>query len=117
VPFPEAKIGNFAHCGAIVFSGERLKVVGTGVIDKAAKRHGDLSSPLAAWLKIATEQTWTGLNDIRKTLPSTDEHHGKFIFNIKGNSYRLIATINFKSNTLFIEHVLTHAEYDKGGWK
>jgi len=94
-----------------------LNVVGTGVIDRAIKKHGDLSGPLAAWLKIATEETWAGLNDIRKTFPSTDSYAGKFIFNIKGNTYRLIATINFRSQTLFIEYVLTHAEYDKGGWK
>jgi mRNA interferase HigB len=94
-----------------------LKVLGTGVIDKAKKKHGDLSGPLAAWLKIATAETWVGLNDIRKTFSGTDEYQGKFIFNIKGNSYRLIATINFRSQTLFIEYVLTHAEYDKGGWK
>jgi mRNA interferase HigB len=94
-----------------------LRVVGVAVIERAEKRHGDLSGPLAAWLKIATEETWTGLNDIRKTLPSTEEHKGKFIFNIRRNSYRLIATINFRSQTLFVERVLTHAEYDKGGWK
>lgn len=94
-----------------------MKVVGTSVIDKAIKKHGDLSGPLAAWLKIAREETWVGLNDIRKSLPKTDEHNRKFIFNIKGNSYRLIAEINFRSQMLFIERVLTHAEYDKGGWK
>ena len=94
-----------------------MRVAGIAVIERAAKRHGDLSGPLAAWLKIATEETWAGLNDIRKTLPSTDEHRGKFIFNIKGNSYRLIATINFRSRILFVERILTDAEYNRGGWK
>jgi mRNA interferase HigB len=37
------------------------------------------------------------------------------VFNIRGNRYRLIAWI--KSQKLFIRHVLTHAEYDKGAWK
>lgn len=94
-----------------------MRVVGEGVIDKAIKKHGDLSGPLSAWFKIASTETWEGLNAIRKTFPSTDGVAGKFVFNIKGNSYRLIATINFRSQTLFIEHVLTHAEYDKGDWK
>jgi mRNA interferase HigB len=94
-----------------------VRVVNTGVIDKAIKKHGDLSGPLAAWLRIAREAAWASLNDIRKTFPKTDEVDGQYIFNIKGNSYRLIATINFKSQTLFIEHVFTHAEYGKGGWK
>ncbi|HEY6352060.1 MAG TPA: type II toxin-antitoxin system HigB family toxin [Candidatus Angelobacter sp.] len=114
----------FAYCEEFWYAvfnsnlkSRKLKVVGTGVIDKAVKQHGDLSGPLAAWLKIAKQETWVGLNDIRKTLPKTDEYNKKFIFNIKGNSYRLIASINFRSQTLFVEYVLTHAEYDKGGWK
>jgi mRNA interferase HigB len=94
-----------------------LRVVGTGVIDKAIKRHGDLKGPMGAWLQIASTESWAGLNDIRKTFPSTDEYEGKFIFNIKGNKYRLIAAINFGSQTLFVERILTHAEYDKGDWK
>jgi mRNA interferase HigB len=39
------------------------------------------------------------------------------VFNIKGNSYRLIAAINYKSQTIFLKSVLTHAEYDKEDWK
>ena len=94
-----------------------MRVVGAGIIDKAIKKHSELSGPLSAWLKIARQEAWAGLNDIRKTFPKTDAVDDKFIFNIKGNHYRLIATINFRSQTLFIEQVLTHAEYDKGGWK
>jgi mRNA interferase HigB len=36
---------------------------------------------------------------------------------MKGNSYRLIVEINYRSGRIFIRHVLTHAEYDKGKWK
>ena len=39
------------------------------------------------------------------------------VFNIKGNQYRLIAEINYVFGRIYIRHVLTHAEYDRGGWK
>jgi len=39
------------------------------------------------------------------------------VFNIKGNTYRLIARVNHKSQKVFILHILTHAEYDKGEWE
>jgi mRNA interferase HigB len=43
---------------------------------------------------------------------------GKFtVFNIKGNAYRLITEINYHTGTIFLRHVLTHAEYSKGAWK
>jgi mRNA interferase HigB len=94
-----------------------LKVIGEGVIAAAKQKHSDLDGPLSAWLQIARKSTWTCLNDIRKTWASTDAVDGKFIFNIKGNKYRLIVTINFRSLLLTIGWVLTHAEYDRGGWR
>ena len=94
-----------------------MRVVGVGIIDKAKRKHGDLDSPLSSWLKIAESESWTCLNDIRQTFPSADSVDGKFVFNIKGNGYRLIAVINFRSQLLVIEHVMTHADYAKGGWK
>ncbi|MBZ5564876.1 MAG: type II toxin-antitoxin system HigB family toxin [Acidobacteriia bacterium] len=39
------------------------------------------------------------------------------VFNIAGNKYRLIAEINFRTQTLFIRNILTHQEYAAGKWK
>jgi mRNA interferase HigB len=39
------------------------------------------------------------------------------VFNIKGNAYRLITEINYRTGRVFLRHVLTHAEYSKGAWK
>lgn len=57
------------------------------------------------------------LDDIRKTWRDTDSVGDKTVFNIKGNRYRLIVKINYRSQTIFIKAVLAHAEYDKEGWK
>lgn len=43
---------------------------------------------------------------------------GKFtVFDIGGNKYRLIAAIHYNRKKVYIRHVLTHAEYDRGKWK
>ena len=43
---------------------------------------------------------------------------GDFIvFNIGGNKYRLITAIHFNRRKVYIRHVLTHQEYDRGAWK
>jgi mRNA interferase HigB len=39
------------------------------------------------------------------------------VFNIKGNSYRMIAEINYRSRRIFVRQVLSHADYERGGWK
>jgi mRNA-degrading endonuclease HigB of HigAB toxin-antitoxin module len=61
-----------------------LKVLGTEVLDRANKAHGDLRSSIATWLSIAREAKWTSLNGVRLTWHSTDCVKGKTIFNIKG---------------------------------
>jgi hypothetical protein len=35
--------------------------------------------------------------------------------NLKGNAYRLITEINYKTGKIFTRRVLTHADYSKGG--
>jgi len=55
--------------------------------------------------------------EVRQTCPTTNAA-GKFtVFNIKGNSFRLITEINYQTGRIFIRNVLTHAEFSKEGWK
>ena len=53
---------------------------------------------------------------MRQTWRNTDCVKGKTIFNIKGNSYRLIATVNYESQTIVLKMLVTLAEYSKGEW-
>jgi mRNA interferase HigB len=39
------------------------------------------------------------------------------VFDISGNNYRLIAVVVYKAQACTITEILTHKEYDKGGWK
>lgn len=54
---------------------------------------------------------------MRKALPTADGVGKHTVFNIKVNAFRLIAEINYRTGWLYIRHVLTHAAYDRGGWK
>ena len=49
--------------------------------------------------------------------PQTDRYKRFVIFDIGGNKYRLIAEINYTRGKVFIRHMRTHAEYDRGDWK
>ncbi|HLW67688.1 MAG TPA: type II toxin-antitoxin system HigB family toxin [Gemmataceae bacterium] len=74
-------------------------------------------APLEAWYQIAKHAEWRNFAEVRQSFNSADLV-GKFVvFNIGGNKYRLIAAIHFNRGRLYIRHVLTHAEYDKGKWK
>ena len=84
---------------------------------EAARKHGELAEPLDAWYRIAKKATWKNLMDVRRMFPSADAVGEFTVFNIKGNSYRLITEINYRTGRVFLRHVLTHAEYAKEGWK
>ena len=83
---------------------------------EAAQRHADLMAPLDAWYRIAKRAKWKNLAEVREIFPAADAAWKFTIFNIKGNSYRLITEINYHTGRIFVRHVLTHGEYDRGGW-
>lgn len=69
-----------------------------------------------AWYRIAKRSEWKTLTDVRMTFPSADSVGRFTVFNVKGNAYRLIAELNYRSGRIFLRRVLTHAEYSKGEW-
>ena len=84
---------------------------------EAAEEHSDLSGPLDVWYRIAKKAAWRSLMEVRQVFPSADAVEEFTVFNIKGNAYRLVTEINYQTGRIFLRHVLTHAEYSRGGWK
>jgi mRNA interferase HigB len=94
-----------------------MHVISRKKLKEAIARRADLEGPLNAWFRIAKRASWKNVAEVRKTFASADGVGKWTIFNIKGNQYRLIAEINYMYGRIYIRHVLTHAEYDRGGWK
>ena len=94
-----------------------MHVISRKKLKEAAARHGDLEAPLDAWFRLAKKASWKMLADVRKTFSSADAVGKWTIFNVKGNQYRLIVEINYVFGRIYVRHILTHAEYDRGGWK
>ena len=94
-----------------------MRILGTKVLEDAIRRHADLGPSIAAWLTIAGAAKWENLHELRQTWRNTDSVRGRTIFNIKGNGYRLLAIVNYASQTVIVKELVTHAEYTKkGGW-
>ena len=83
----------------------------------ASAIHPELTGPLDIWFRLAKRARWKSLDEVRSDFPSADSVGKLTVFNIKGNHYRLIAELNYGAGRVYIRHVLTHAEYDKGAWK
>jgi len=76
--------------------------------------HADAEIPLCKWFYATENSSWNNLNDIKKTFSSTDYvGNDRYVFNIKGNDYRLVAIVIFASKKVYIRFIGTHREYDK----
>jgi mRNA interferase HigB len=82
-----------------------------------AEVYPDASAPLQTWRKLMESSEYKGFQDLRNTFRSVDIVKEKYVFDIRGNHYRLITGINFEKQICYIKAVLTHIEYDKGDWK
>lgn len=98
-----------------------MRVISRRALVAFWKIHADAEAPLASWFKAASRGSFKSLGELKQTFQSVDYvsagRKGLYVFNIGGNKYRLIAAIHFNTQKLFIRHVLTHPQYDKGDWK
>lgn len=75
------------------------------------------ASALRGWLKIIEENEFKNFAELKETFNSIDKVDDLYVFDIGGNKLRLIASIHFNRQKLYIRHILTHQEYDKNKWK
>jgi mRNA interferase HigB len=80
-------------------------------------KYPDAERPLQVWYYTMEREIYSNFNELRKTFASVDYVDGLTVFNMGGNKYRLIASIHYNRRKVYIRTVLTHAEYDLGGWK
>ena len=82
-----------------------------------AKKHPDCSSGLESWYRIVKQTDFNSFNELRQTFPSADNVDKLTVFTIGGNKARLIAAIHYNTHRVYIRHILTHEEYDRGFWR
>ena len=69
---------------------------------------------LERWYHITEKAEWNNLSDIKVDFPDTDYVGNQhYVFNIKGNNYRLVVVIKFTIGYIYIRFVGTHKEYEK----
>jgi mRNA interferase HigB len=57
------------------------------------------------------------LIEVQSVFPKAEAVGNFTIFNIKGNKYRLIMSIGYEKQLIYIKYILIYAEYDKEEWK
>ena len=94
-----------------------MHVISRRKLREFCRKHSDCCEVLDDWYKIASKANWVHLAEVQKIYPQAEAVGNFTVFNIKGNHYRLITSINYIKQVIYIKYVLTHSEYDKNNWK
>lgn len=90
-----------------------MRVVTPKKLLEFSKKYPQAKIPLLYWYDIVSKATWQSLHDIKKDFNSVDYvGNNRYVFNIKGNDFRLIVIIIFVSSKIYIRFVGTHKEYN-----
>ena len=91
-----------------------MLIANKGLLHDFVQLHANAASPLNNWVKKVEAANWTSHADLKRMFPSADYvKNGRYVFNIGGNNFRIVAVVIFIGGVMNIRFVGTHAEYDK----
>ncbi len=94
-----------------------MRVITRKRLHEFADRHPDARPSLEHWFRLMKAGKFQDFSEPRGTFPHADLVGPLVVFNIGGIKARLIAAVHFNRGKIYIRGILTHGEYDKGGWK
>ncbi len=92
-----------------------MEIINEGELHKFAKKHANSRKSIGNWIDVAKAAIWNNFSEVRQTFNSADYVKDMVIFDIGGNNFRLITSIDFDAHRVYVLEVMTHAEYDR--WK
>lgn len=94
-----------------------MKLISNRALREFADEHPQAEEPLQSWRHVVERNAFQNFAELRQAFRSVDKVGDLYVFNIGGNKYRLVTTIAYRIQTVWVKHILTHAQYDKGAWK
>jgi mRNA interferase HigB len=94
-----------------------LRIISKRKLREFWAEYPESQESLMDWYNITRKTEWKNLAETREVFRHADLVGDCTVFNIKGNDFRLITTIRYRVQRLYILRVLTHKEYDKEKWK
>lgn len=91
-----------------------MRIIARSTLIEYYTRNPDSRTALEEWFQKTKQSKWTCFADVRRTFGSADSvGNQRYVFNVRGNNYRLVAVVKFTIQTVYIRFVGTHPEYDK----
>lgn len=94
-----------------------MKLISNKMLREFAELYPPANQPLQDFRHLIEHGIYNSFAQLKATFASVDKVGERYVFNIGGHKYRLIAAIAFQAQLLWVKAVLTHEQYDKGEWK
>lgn len=93
-------------CAMVIIT--KAKIIDFYEIETTAKES------LLQWYNKTLLSDWSNFHNLKQTFNSADSiGNDRYVFNVGGNKYRIVAMIHFSTRTIYLRFVGTHKQYDK----
>ncbi len=91
-----------------------MRIISRRALREFWVKHSDAEQPLQAWYANVKHADWKTPSDVKSVYRNASFiGNNRVVFNIKGNSYRLVAALNYQYRIVYIRFVGTHQAYSK----
>ena len=89
-----------------------MRIFTEQALKEYAEAHPDVKVALQEWTTVVKNSKWTCFADVKRTFNSVDNVGNQhYVFNIRGNNYRLVVVIKFTIQFVYVRFFGTHAVY------
>jgi mRNA interferase HigB len=90
-----------------------MRIVAVSHLRAFWEKNPDAEQPLKSWLDEVKKAAWEQPADIKRQYRSASIlKNRRVVFNIKGNDYRLVVSVAYRYQAVYVKFAGTHAEYD-----
>ena len=91
-----------------------MNIINRKTIIYYTKKYPNAKSQLLMWYNEILKQNFDNFNELKEMYGNASiVNSQRIVFNIKGNDFRLIVSINFRRKACYTIWFGTHKEYDK----
>jgi len=91
-----------------------MRIISVSTLKAYYTKNPQAKVAIEEWVDKTAKAEWRNFADIKQTFNTVSQVGGQhYVFNLKGNDFRLVVVVKFTIHHVYIRFVGTHSEYDK----
>lgn len=90
-----------------------MRIVAVKFLRAFWEKYPDAGQPLKSWADEVRKATWAQPSEIKEQYRNASIlKNRRVVFNIKGSDYRLVVSVAYQYQAVYVKFIGTHKEYD-----